>query len=154
MTVISPAPRVDHTLAPRVDHTLAPRVDHTLAQCETWYVSVHVIDPDIAGQLAADLPREDFVRILRIFETDLGRLARELETAVAGHDRDGYRRAAHSLAGAASSVGATRLEKLARIAMDHRNPADPHALAISVRQEAAAALTALSALADNPPDRR
>ena len=146
MSVIAPAARVDHS------HP--PRVDHALAQCETWMVSVHVIDPDIAGQLAADLPRDDFVRILRIFETDLGRLARDLEAAVAARDEDSYRRAAHSLAGAASSVGATRLEKVARIAMDHRNPAAPHALAISVRQEAAAALAALSALADNPPSTR
>jgi HPt (histidine-containing phosphotransfer) domain-containing protein len=127
-------------------------VDPHRAGCERWIVSV--IDPDIAGQLAADLPREDFVRILRTFESDLGRLAQELEASVAQGNQDGYRRAAHSLAGAAAAVGATRLERVARIAMDHRNPADPRALAVSVRQEASAALAELAALADNPPGSR
>ncbi|MBU8542326.1 MULTISPECIES: Hpt domain-containing protein [Roseomonadaceae] len=112
---------------------------------------MNAIDPDIAGQLASELPRDDFVRILRTFEDDLGRLARLLEAAVATGDEDGYRRAAHSLAGAAAAVGALRLEHVARIAMDPRNPADPRALAVQVRQEAAAALAELAALADNPP---
>ncbi|MGK7862466.1 Hpt domain-containing protein [Falsiroseomonas sp. E2-1-a4] len=109
------------------------------------------IDPEIAGQLASDLPREDFVRILRTFEDDLGRLARLLEEAVAAGDEEGYRRSAHSLAGAAAAVGARRLEQVARIAMDHRNAADPRALALQVRQEAAQALAELSALAEHPP---
>ena len=126
-----------------------PWVDPRIAKCETWIVSV--IDPEIAGQLAADLPREDFVRILRTFEADLGRLAQQLEAAVANGDQEGYRRAGHSLAGAAAAVGATRLERVARIAMDHHNPTDPRALSVSVRQEAAAALVELAALADNPP---
>lgn len=118
-------------------------------QCERWIVSA--IDPEIAGQLASDLPREDFVRIVRTFEDDLGRLARILETSVANGDEDGYRRAAHSLAGAAAAVGARRLEQVARIAMDHRNPADPRALALQVRQEASEALAELAALAEHPP---
>ncbi|NKC29524.1 Hpt domain-containing protein [Falsiroseomonas selenitidurans] len=109
------------------------------------------IDPEIAGQLASDLPREDFVRILRTFEDDLGRLARMLEAAVAAGDQDGYRRAAHSLAGAAAAVGARRLEQVARVAMDHRSNADPRALAVQVRHEAGAALAELSALAADPP---
>ncbi|NKE46812.1 hypothetical protein HB662_18675 [Roseomonas frigidaquae] len=118
-------------------------------QCERWIVSA--IDPEIAGQLASDLPREDFVRIVRTFEDDLGRLARILETSVANGDEDGYRRAAHSLAGAAAAVGARRLEQVARIAMDHRNPADPRALALQVRREASEALAELAALAEHPP---
>ena len=112
---------------------------------------MHAIDPEIAGQLASDLPRDDFVRILRTFEDDLGRLARILEESVAAGDEDGYRRAAHSLAGASAAVGARRLEQVARIAMDHRSNADPRALAVQVRQEAAAALTELAALAAHPP---
>jgi HPt (histidine-containing phosphotransfer) domain-containing protein len=112
---------------------------------------VSAIDPDIAGQLAADLPRDDFVRIVRTFEEDLGRLARVLEESVAAGDEDGYRRAAHSLAGAAAAVGATRLEQVARVAMDHRNPADPRVLAVQVRHEAAAALAELADLAASPP---
>ena len=109
------------------------------------------IDPEIAGQLASDLPREDFVRIVLTFEDDLGRLARMLEAAVAAGDEEGYRRAGHSLAGAAAAVGALRLEQVARIAMDHRNPADPRSLALQVRKEAADALSELAALAENPP---
>ena len=125
------------------------RIDHLSWQCETSNVSA--IDPDIAGQLAADLPREDFVRILRTFEIDLARLATELEQAVAPRNLDDYRRAAHSLTGAAAAVGARRLEAVARIAMDHRRTDDPIQLAITVRQEAAAALAELAALAEHPP---
>ncbi len=109
------------------------------------------IDPDIAGQLAADLPREDFVRILRTFEADLGRLALALEAAAGGGDTDGYRRAAHSLAGAAAAVGARRLERVARVAMDSRSQADPISLALQVRDEAQAALRELAELAGTPP---
>lgn len=109
------------------------------------------IDSEIAGQLAADLPREDFVRIVRTFEADLGRLAGILDMAVGQGDLDGYRRAAHSLAGAAAAVGARRLEQVARIAMDHRRTEDPRMLALQVRQEAAAALAELAALAEHPP---
>jgi HPt (histidine-containing phosphotransfer) domain-containing protein len=112
---------------------------------------VSAIDPEIAGQLAADLPREDFVRIIRTFEEDLGRLALTLEGAAVSGDLDGYRRAAHSLAGAAAAVGARRLEAVARIAMDHRRSEDPRMLAEQVRVEARAALAELAALADNPP---
>lgn len=125
------------------------RIDHLSWQCETSDVSA--IDPEIAGQLAADLPQEDFVRILRTFEADLGRLANELDQAVAGRNLDGYRRAAHSLAGAAAAVGARRLEAVARIAMDHRRADDPVALALQIRHEAASALAELAALAENPP---
>jgi len=112
---------------------------------------VSAIDPEIAGQLASDLPRDDFIRIVRTFEADLGRLARILESCVAVGDEDGYRRAAHSLAGAAGAVGARRLEQVARVAMDHRSTADPGALALEVRDEAATALAELAALAEHPP---
>lgn len=125
------------------------RIDHLIWQCERW--RVNAIDPEIAGQLARDLPRDDFVRIIRTFEADLARLARELEQAVAQRIQDDYRRAAHSLAGAAAAVGATRLEKVARLGMDHRHQADPRQIAAAVRQEAEAALAELVALADDPP---
>jgi HPt (histidine-containing phosphotransfer) domain-containing protein len=125
------------------------RIDRGVLQCERFAVSA--IDPEIAGQLAADLPRDDFVRIIRTFEEDLGRLAVTLEGAAGSGDLDGYRRAAHSLAGAAAAVGARRLEAVARIAMDHRRSEDPRALAAQVRTEARAALSELAALADNPP---
>ncbi len=125
------------------------RIDHRSWQCEINNVTA--IDPEIAGQLAADLPREDFVRILRTFEADLGRLATELEQAAGSGQLDLYRRAAHSLAGAAAAVGARRLEAVSRIAMDPRRTEDPRGMATQIRQEAAAALQELAALADNPP---
>jgi HPt (histidine-containing phosphotransfer) domain-containing protein len=112
---------------------------------------VSAIDPEIAGQLAADLPREDFVRILRTFEEDLGRLAAELEAAAGSGDLEGYRRAAHSLAGAAAAVGARRLEAVARIAMDRKRTEEPVVLAAEVRREARAALNELAALTASPP---
>lgn len=125
------------------------RIDHGVLRCERFDVSA--IDPEVAGQLAADLPRDDFVLIIRTFEEDLGRLAQQLDTAAAGGDLDGYRRAAHSLAGAAAAVGARRLEAVARMAMDPNRTEEPRTLAAGVRTEAQQALAELAALADNPP---
>ncbi len=110
---------------------------------------MNAIDPDIPAQLAADLPRDDVVRILRTFEEDLGRLARELSAAAGAGEAEAYRRAAHSLAGAAAAVGAKRLEQAARIAMDRRDATEPRLLAARIAEEAAAALAELSRLADN-----
>ena len=109
------------------------------------------IDPEVAGQLAADLPRDDFILIIRTFEDDLSRLAAQLDQAAVAGDLDAYRRAAHSLAGAAAAVGAKRLEAVARIAMDPKRAEDPRTLAAGVRAEASQALAELGALANNPP---
>ncbi len=145
--VYATAAHAQHVEAPlRSPHQL---VDHLARQCERCFVSA--IDPDIAGQLAADLPREDFVRILQTFEADLGRLAVMLEEAAAAGDVENYRRAAHSLAGAAAAVGARRLEQVARIAMNPRDTHDPQAMARQVRAEAGPALAELAALAKHPP---
>ena len=105
------------------------------------------IDPDVAGQLAAELPRDVFVGIVRTFEQDLARLVRQMIDAVRSGDTEEYRRAAHSLAGAAGSIGAKALEALARQAMrpDDRTPAQQMILGIG--QEAKAALGELAALA-------
>ena len=105
------------------------------------------LDPSIAEQLAQDLPAEDFRRIVETFEDDLGRLARELEAAGLAGNMDGYRRAAHSLAGAAAAVGATLLERTARVAMDPRSSLPPDQIIPMIRAQAAAALTELAALA-------
>jgi len=121
-----------------------PYVDETRLWCDRCPVSA--IDPDIAGQLAADLSAADFVRILKTFEADLGRLSAELEAAAGAGRLEEYRRLAHSLAGAAAAVGARRLEQVARIAMDRGNGNDPALLAVRVRQEARAALAELNAL--------
>ncbi|MFC7472860.1 Hpt domain-containing protein [Dankookia sp. GCM10030260] len=105
------------------------------------------LDPSIAEQLAQDLPPEDFRRIVETFEDDLGRLASELERAGLTGNLDAYRRAAHSLAGAAAAVGAVMLERTARVAMDSRSTLAPAQLVPMIRAQATAALQELAALA-------
>jgi HPt (histidine-containing phosphotransfer) domain-containing protein len=114
-------------------------------------VSVSAIDPDVAGQLAEELPRDVFVSIVRSFEQDLARLVCQMVDAAQAENVDEYRRAAHGLAGAAGSIGAKALESLARQAMrsDDRTPAQQMILGIG--QEAKAALSELSALAAGDP---
>ncbi len=104
-----------------------------------------MLDPSIAGQLAEDLPREDFLRIIRTFHEDLGRLTQDLATAAQRNDIRGFQHAAHSLAGAAAAVGAQRLEASARLGMAGAQPPSV-ALAGQIATEARAALAALAAL--------
>lgn len=104
------------------------------------------LDPDVANQLAEDLPPDVFRTIIATFEEDLSRLARELARAAELGDQEGYERAAHSLAGAAAAVGAVGLEREARIAMDHRQPVPPAVVLPRLLNEAKAALEALHAL--------
>jgi HPt (histidine-containing phosphotransfer) domain-containing protein len=112
---------------------------------------VSALDPVTTGQLAATLPREDFRRILRTFAADLGRLADDFAEAVATADEEAQRRAAHSLAGTAAGIGALRLEAAARLAMSQQHGVVPDTLAHRIRDEAAAALAALSELAEVAP---
>jgi HPt (histidine-containing phosphotransfer) domain-containing protein len=108
---------------------------------------VSAIDPEVASQLAEELPRDVFVSIVRTFEEDLARLVRQMVDAARGGDVVEYRRAAHSLAGAAGSIGAKALETLARQAMrsDDRTPAQQMILGIG--HEAKLALSELAELA-------
>lgn len=108
---------------------------------------MNALDPSIAEQLAQDLPPADFRRIIETFESDLGRLAMQLEAAAIAGNWDGYQRAAHSLAGAAAAVGATPLEEAARVAMDPRSPHPPAVVVPVIRDRAIAAVRALAALA-------
>ena len=105
------------------------------------------LDPSIAGQLAQDLQPADFRRIIETFKEDLGRLAGELESLGLAGDTEGYRRAAHSLAGAAAAIGATMLERTARIAMDPRATLGPAQLVPMIKAQAKAVLEELAALA-------
>lgn len=105
------------------------------------------LDPEVASQLAEDLPPEVFRRIIATFEDDLARLTRELQLAAAAGDAQAYHRAAHSLAGAAAAVGARRLEAQARIAMDPRQPEAPAAVLPRLSAESQAALSELRVLA-------
>lgn len=77
------------------------------------------IDQDVLRQLAADLPAEDLLLILRTFEGDMERLRAALAAAGQVGDAAAWRRAAHGMAGAAAAVGATPVEHLARDAMAH-----------------------------------
>ncbi len=111
------------------------------------FPTVSAIDPSIAQQLAADLPREVFVGVVRTFETDLGRLAQSMVEAVKAQDMEAYRRSAHGLAGAAGAIGARKLEAMAREAMSAgRQPSAGEVLLLG--QEAKAALGELIAMLD------
>lgn len=115
---------------------------------------VSALDPETTGQLAAALPREDFVRLLRTFQDDLSRLAQELEAAAASGDLDGCRRAAHALAGTSAGIGARELERAARRAMAPGEAGPPPELVACVTAEARAVSAELAALAggrDRPP---
>lgn len=104
------------------------------------------LDPEVANQLAEDLPPDVFRTIISTFEEDLTRLAQDLARAAQSGDQEGYERAAHSLAGAAAAVGAVGLEREARIAMDHRQTVPPAVVLPRLLTEAKAALQALHAL--------
>lgn len=104
------------------------------------------LDPEVANQLAEDLPPDVFRTIISTFEDDLTRLAQELAAAAQAGNQEAYERAAHSLAGAAAAVGAVGLEREARIAMDHRQPVPPQEVLPRLLTEAKAALQALHAL--------
>ncbi|MCK8786840.1 Hpt domain-containing protein [Roseomonas sp. NAR14] len=105
------------------------------------------IDPDTAAQLAASLRPSDLQRILLTFEADLADLAGQIEAAARTGDAETYRRAAHSLAGAAASVGAFALERAARLAMSPDAAASPAEVLGRIRGETGAALRDLARLA-------
>jgi HPt (histidine-containing phosphotransfer) domain-containing protein len=120
-------------------------VDPSRAICNLWTVSA--IDPEVAGQLADELPRDVFVTIVRAFEQDLAGLVRQMVDAARISDSEEYRRAAHGLAGAAGSIGARSLERLARQAMEPGDRTPVQQMIGEIGQEARAALAELSVLA-------
>jgi len=107
---------------------------------------VRAIDPEVAGQLAEELPRDVFVGIVRSFEHDLARLVRQMVEAAKAGDAEEYRRAAHGLAGASGSIGAKGLEALARRAMDRDDRTPAQSAILRIGEEAKAALSELAAL--------
>jgi HPt (histidine-containing phosphotransfer) domain-containing protein len=122
---------------------LQPAIDLNAPGCDHYLV--HVLDPSVAGQLAEDLPRDDFLRIIDTFHQDLLRLTGEIVAAAPRGDVVGFQRAAHSLAGASAAVGAARLEAAARLGMAGAQP-PTIALAGQIEAEARSALAALAAL--------
>jgi HPt (histidine-containing phosphotransfer) domain-containing protein len=116
-----------------------------MAECKSCD-AMSALDPSVAGQLAEDLPPDVFRAIIATFEEDMTRLVEELRQAHEAGDQDGYHRAAHSLTGAAAAVGAVRLEREARIAMDHRRPEPAEVVLPRLMAEAKNALEALHTL--------
>lgn len=111
---------------------------------------MNALDPAIARQLAADIPHDVFIEVVRTFESDLGTLVHRMMDALRGGDLDAYRRHAHALAGAAGAIGAFRLERMARQAMmPDAQPASDAVQALD--QECKVALAELSLLAQDPP---
>jgi uncharacterized Ntn-hydrolase superfamily protein len=104
---------------------------------------MNALDPDVAQQLREDLSPAVLRSIAQTFEADIGRLAQELLAAARAGDMDGYHRAAHSIAGAASAVGASRLEREARMAMDPHHHEAPNLVMPRLMREAGAAIQAL-----------
>lgn len=102
------------------------------------------LDLSIAGSLARDLAPADFGRIVESFETDIERLANEMEAGILAGDCLAVRRAAHGLAGAAAAVGAATLEKAARVGLGH-GPY-PAGFVTAVRRTGAEAMRELRAL--------
>jgi HPt (histidine-containing phosphotransfer) domain-containing protein len=112
---------------------------------------VSALDPATIGQLSATLPRDELAAILLTFVDDIGRLARQFAAAP---NAEAARRAAHSLAGTAASIGAYRLEGVARQALDRTRTPDPASLAAELSRETEAALTELRRAAETPPAAR
>lgn len=104
------------------------------------------LNTEVVRQLAEDLPPSVLRSIIATFETDIGRLAQELLVSGKANDPDGYHRAAHSIAGAASAVGASRLEHEARLAMNPNHPEPPHVVMPRLMMEAKSAIEALRVL--------
>ena len=124
---------------------LAISVDPLALRCNDSLVSM--LNPEIAGQLADDLPTEVFLTIVATFRTDAFRLVGEMASAAQAGDLNARQRAAHSLAGAAAAVGAQQLEALARQAM-HPHGTLPSADHLNqMHAQAVAATDALAALA-------
>jgi HPt (histidine-containing phosphotransfer) domain-containing protein len=70
-----------------------------------------------ADGLAQDLGDRDFRHLLHLLREDLTGLLRAMDSAVAANDTEGFRRVAHGLVGAATTVGAAELEHSGRVAM-------------------------------------
>jgi len=76
------------------------------------------LDPQIVAQLRDDLAMDDLRQICRMMEEDAEAMLAALTEAHATGDADGWKHAAHRLAGGASGLGAIRLEAEARRAMN------------------------------------
>jgi HPt (histidine-containing phosphotransfer) domain-containing protein len=80
-------------------------------------------DPAFAAQLLEDIGPAGMRAVAAAFQDDLARLVAVMDQARAAGDIAGFRRAAHGLAGAAGTIGATALERACRAAMAATTPA-------------------------------
>lgn len=87
-------------------------------------------EPGFAAQLAEDLSPGDLRHVLSVFRADVQRLAEVLRVTAMSGDIVGFRRVAHSLAGAAGAVGAQALEQACRLAMTRADIGPAQAMAV------------------------
>jgi HPt (histidine-containing phosphotransfer) domain-containing protein len=80
-------------------------------------------DRAFAAQLLEDIGPAGMRMVATAFQGDITRLCSVLEQAQAAGDVTAFRRAAHGLAGAAGTIGATELERACRAAMAATAPA-------------------------------
>jgi HPt (histidine-containing phosphotransfer) domain-containing protein len=94
------------------------------------------------ARLSQDLDPEDLRSVLSVFRQDVNRLTGVLDGTAAAGDSSSFRRACHSLAGAAGAVGATALAQACRDAMARAelSPAQLRVARAEIRALGAAAL--------------
>jgi HPt (histidine-containing phosphotransfer) domain-containing protein len=101
-----------------------------------------VFDPAVVAQLREDLSPEDLREVARLVARDAETMLSALEGAVMTRDEEGWKRAAHRLAGGVGGVGAASVEAAARRAMA-QGLADAEVQLAALRQQLAALLAAL-----------
>ena len=101
-------------------------------------------DTTVLTQLAEDLTQTDLRAVLKAFESDMYRLGAALTAAAEAGDIAAYRRSAHALAGAAGTVGAVGLERIARRAM---------AIGATIPEASLADVAAIAGLVDDAINR-
>jgi HPt (histidine-containing phosphotransfer) domain-containing protein len=110
----------------------------------------------IASQWVLDLPRDDVLHVLSVFDEECKRLAALMHQTALNGDHVAFRRTAHALAGAAGAVGAVVLEQAARSAMVPESlsaermlatASDIAALSSAAREEAAGVAAKLDPVA-------
>lgn len=82
-----------------------------------------MIDRAFAAQLLQDIGPAGMCAVAAAFRRDLPSLLAALQQAQTAGNPVGFARAAHGLAGAAGTIGATRLEHACRAAMAAATPA-------------------------------
>ncbi|MGF1467607.1 MAG: ATP-binding protein [Sandaracinaceae bacterium] len=117
-------------------------------------------EPALAGpsyealrELAADVGTDALVEVLSLFLTDGPRLVGSMEAAVRAGDRDGWARAAHTLAGSAGSIGASELSSRCRDLESCATEAAATQAVLGVRRALERALDAARAEIEGAPPR-